>query len=354
MSHEYAALSAVDPDHDRASTSIAPGKRTLTQGMAPVQRKAAAPAETVAAAPVTEAVDDPFAMHLPVQRKNDTGLPDQLKGGIESLSGMSMDHVRVHRDSGRPAELGALAYAQGSDIHLGPGQEEHLPHEAWHVVQQAQGRVSATQQMKRGTPLNDDHALEHEADVMGARAMAHAATAPVDAPLAAPVGGAGVVQRIKGAPGTKQAGKKLEFTLNDDFVLKHVAGDETKAKEVTEARIQTGGPPSMVAGTLANHMASKATWTEAIKASDTIVPPDDVWTSECGDDGPQFVDKLASVTVDGFEAQGTAGNVVARTARFTRYVGGHWQVTGCEEDDEDGSYKSGTGTVSMDINHLTS
>ena len=29
----------------------------------------------------------------------------------------------------------ALAYAQGSDIHLAPGQEQHLPHEAWHVVQ---------------------------------------------------------------------------------------------------------------------------------------------------------------------------------------------------------------------------
>jgi hypothetical protein len=50
---------------------------------------------------------------------------------------MSMDHVKVHYNSSQPAQLNALAYAQGSDIHVAPGQEQHLPHEAWHVVQQA-------------------------------------------------------------------------------------------------------------------------------------------------------------------------------------------------------------------------
>lgn len=105
---------------------------------------------------------------------NRTGLPDGLKAGIESLSGMSMDHVRVHRNSTRPAQLNALAYAQGSDIHLAPGQERHLPHEAWHVVQQAQGRVQPTMQMKDGVPVNDETGLEKEADLMGSRAMASA------------------------------------------------------------------------------------------------------------------------------------------------------------------------------------
>ena len=102
---------------------------------------------------------------------NNTGLPDQLKSGIESLSGMSMDHVKVHYNSSQPAQLNALAYAQGSDIHIGSGQEQHLPHEAWHVVQQAQGRVKPTMQMKGGVPVNDDVGLEHEADVMGAKAL---------------------------------------------------------------------------------------------------------------------------------------------------------------------------------------
>ena len=103
------------------------------------------------------------------------GLPHRLKAGIELLSGISMDGVRVHYNSSHPAQLGAHAYAQGSDIHLAAGQERHLPHEAWHVVQQAQGRVRPTMQMKNGTPLNDAVDMEREADVMGARAASPAA-----------------------------------------------------------------------------------------------------------------------------------------------------------------------------------
>ena len=74
-----------------------------------------------------------------LQRKSSRdGLPPQLQSGIEALSGMSMNHVQVHYNSPKPATLQAHAYAQGSQIHLGPGQEKHLPHEAWHVVQQGQ------------------------------------------------------------------------------------------------------------------------------------------------------------------------------------------------------------------------
>jgi hypothetical protein len=98
------------------------------------------------------------------------GLPDNLKSGIENLSGMSMDDVRVHYNSGEPSSMGALAYAQGSNIHVAPGQEQHLAHEAWHVVQQKQGRVKPTVQMKGSIPVNDDKGLEQEADVMGAKA----------------------------------------------------------------------------------------------------------------------------------------------------------------------------------------
>ncbi|MFZ6723741.1 DUF4157 domain-containing protein [Undibacterium sp. Ji49W] len=99
------------------------------------------------------------------------GLPVQLKAGIEALSGMRMDHVRVHYNSPKPAQLKAHAFAQGNAIHLAPGQEQHLPHEAWHVVQQAQGRVRPTLTIKQGVAVNDDAGLEQEADIMGARAL---------------------------------------------------------------------------------------------------------------------------------------------------------------------------------------
>ena len=101
---------------------------------------------------------------------NSTGLPDALKSGVESLSGLALDDVRVHYNSPKPAQLQALAYTQGTDIHGAPGQERHLPHEAWHVVQQKQGRVKPTVQMK-DVPVNDDAGLEHEANVMGAKAL---------------------------------------------------------------------------------------------------------------------------------------------------------------------------------------
>ncbi len=110
-----------------------------------------------------------------VQREakpNNTGLPGDLKSGIENLSGYSLDDVRVHYNSATPSRLQAHAYAQGAEIHIAPGQEKHLPHEAWHVVQQKQGRVRPTVQFQ-GVAINDDDALESEADRMGREASGY-------------------------------------------------------------------------------------------------------------------------------------------------------------------------------------
>lgn len=68
----------------------------------------------------------PAAAVAAVQRQektgkvNRTGMPDHLKSSIESMSGYSMDPVRVHYNSSRPAELQALAYTQGTEIHVAP------------------------------------------------------------------------------------------------------------------------------------------------------------------------------------------------------------------------------------------
>jgi hypothetical protein len=117
-----------------------------------------------------------------------------------------MDDVRVHYGSPKPAALGALAFAQGNDIHLAPGQEQHLPHEAWHVVQQKQGRVKPTLQAK-GMPINDDRGLEREADAFGEKAGKLGAGGPARsghlAPASAPF------RRGAARPGTIQA--KIRF-----------------------------------------------------------------------------------------------------------------------------------------------
>ena len=117
-----------------------------------------------------EAVDQQKLAEALPSRENHTGLPNHLKEGIEALSGLSLEDVRVHYNSPLPAQVQAFAYTRGTEIHMGSGQEQYLPHEAWHVVQQKQGRVKPTMQAK-GLAINDDEVLEREADTMGRRAM---------------------------------------------------------------------------------------------------------------------------------------------------------------------------------------
>lgn len=102
------------------------------------------------------------------------------------MSGVAADDVRVHADSPVPAVLGVKAFTWGRHIHVGPGQQRHLPHEAWHAAQQLGGRVAATG-ARAGVALNADPRLEDEADRMGAAA----ATADVCANRGAAVATAG-------------------------------------------------------------------------------------------------------------------------------------------------------------------
>jgi len=136
------------------------------------QRTAQLQAVMGGAAPVQRVKEDETQIKDSIV-ENNTGLPDQLKSGMENISGISLNDVRVHPNSSQPGELSAHAFAQGTDIHLAPGQEKHLPHEAWHVVQQKQGRVQPTKQMGEGVNVNDHPGLEREATQMGQRALNH-------------------------------------------------------------------------------------------------------------------------------------------------------------------------------------
>ena len=151
--HEYRASG------DHSFASLAP-TRSLTEAGQPHQEMPSMqPTEPTEPTEVTED-------QLGVQPKSNlTGLPDSLKAGIERFSGFPLDDVRVHYHSPKPAEVGALAYTQGTEIHVGPGQEQHIAHEAWHVVQQKQGRVKPTLQVK-GMTINNDEKLEQEANVL--------------------------------------------------------------------------------------------------------------------------------------------------------------------------------------------
>lgn len=111
-----------------------------------------------------------------VGEANTTGIPDNVKQRMEDSFGTDFSGVRVHPESSKAPEVGALAYTQGTDIHFAPGQfkpdtsagQQLLGHELAHVVQQAEGRVQPTTEVG-GMPVNDDVSLEHEADVLGAK-----------------------------------------------------------------------------------------------------------------------------------------------------------------------------------------
>lgn len=111
----------------------------------------------------------------PVQRKGE-GMPEPVRAKMEQAFGTDFSDVRVH--TGNQAEqVGALAYAQGNDIHFAPGQyhpetskgQELLGHELAHIVQQKQGRVKPTTEVN-GVAVNDDPSLEREADQWGTKA----------------------------------------------------------------------------------------------------------------------------------------------------------------------------------------
>jgi hypothetical protein len=119
-----------------------------------------------------------------------------LRASFEARSGVSLSDVRVHRGSNEPAKFGALALARGDEVHLAEGQDAHLPHEVWHVVQQRQGRVGPTRH-ESGVAVNDDPALEREASRMaagGSRVEPEGRTAPGRGDVA-------VIQRVVAPPG---------------------------------------------------------------------------------------------------------------------------------------------------------
>lgn len=175
---------------------------------------------------------------------NTTGLPDTLKAGIENLSSLALDDVRVHYNSAQPARLHALAYTQGAEIHVAPGQERHLPHEAWHVVQQKQGRVQPTMQAQ-GVAINDDKRLEREADTMGASARfgshRHQAGTGKPAPYTSDRTRLNTVPLRAHGPTQRMKGEDLRFLQREHFGLRHLSTLAQAEQEQRQGTPDQGG-----------------------------------------------------------------------------------------------------------------
>lgn len=123
---------------------------------------------------------------------NQTGLPTDVLGKMEGFFQQDFSAVRVHADSSRADHLGARAFAQGNQVHFGPGEfqprsaggKQVIGHELAHVVQQGQGKVGGGSGTG-GTRVNQDPALESEADRLGARAAGAGSSPSLAAQLSA-------------------------------------------------------------------------------------------------------------------------------------------------------------------------
>ena len=112
------------------------------------------------------------------QKQNKTGMPDQVLQKMESAFNTDFSTVKIFPNSSKAPQLGALAFTQGHHVHFAPGKfnptstdgQKMLAHELTHVMQQRQGIVKPTSQIK-GLPLNDDPALEKHADNLGTQAI---------------------------------------------------------------------------------------------------------------------------------------------------------------------------------------
>ncbi len=230
----------------------------------------------------------------PITQSSGSGLPDNLKSGIENLSGMSMDGVKVHYNSSEPAQLNAHAYAQGTDIHVAPGQEQHLPHEAWHIVQQAQGRVKPTMQMKDGVPVNDDTGLEHEADVMGSKAL------QMKKPTASTVPDSIVIQARFFSDTATQSGElsKDAFLLELQNVLQKTADEELAAIR------QTSSDCPYIAKWFAHYQGKDTAY---IQKAIARYAPD----TESAQDIQQYIDLLAARVRQGLKEHVATGSTEA-------------------------------------------
>lgn len=121
--------------------------------------------------------DDPTAFqHTAIASSGGRTLPAPLRTQMESAFNASFANVKVH-EGNHVGSVGAIAYTQGNHVHFAPGQfnpntrsgQALLGHELAHVVQQRQGRVKPTTQVN-GLPVNDQSALEQEADALGQKA----------------------------------------------------------------------------------------------------------------------------------------------------------------------------------------
>ena len=209
-------------------------------------------------------------------KPNMTGIPTQMKLDFERRSGLSFDDVRVHYNSDKPAKIDALAYAQGSEVFIGPGHHQHLQHELIHVIQQKTGRVTPGFYFDNKI-INDSKDLEAEAshNVINRGTISQKLTT-------------NIIQRVKSLP-RKTKAKKLQAMAKKPVPVKTVRSGKnagTRSNRLLKAGKVSGRPnfakyvrkwfPSERGSTSIDHIVSyhqiQILAKECVKQYSTTVP----------------------------------------------------------------------------------
>ncbi len=129
----------------------------------------------------------------------------------------------------------------------------------------------------------------------------------------------GQVQRLIDGFDGKSKVPISKVSLTDAFKQKHVAEDAKGAIAKTGARIDSGKPPAMVAGTLGNTVATEANWKAAIDASTAVIPDQKDWSGGM------------PIKLSGWDAKRVPGQRkinVTEVADVGRTVGGYMKQKG--------------------------
>ena len=239
-----------------------------------------------------------------VQRKN-AELPEAFQAKMENALGTDLSNEKIVKDSKLAEDAGAKAMNMGGETHFAPGQfnldskegQELAAHEFAHQKQKEDGLVKQTGEVN-GMALNDDPALEKDADNKAAKAVngevAHSGVLTSG-------GSAGPVQaymesEIDGKPGKVSKDLSLAAPMEGD---KHTVYAEAGKVDESNAKLKAVGAQIRLQET------SETATVKNDKTSKTLkrVLPTNLVNGESGEDMTMYADcgRASSMVMGGFD-----------------------------------------------------
>ncbi|MEO6123971.1 MAG: DUF4157 domain-containing protein [Ilumatobacteraceae bacterium] len=142
---------------------LAPGSLARTAATASRIRRSNSPVSGSASGPAGGPLDADTAGRI--QRASGRGAPidTSIRPSLESAFAADFGAVNIHANSPLPAEVGAIAFTHGNDVHFAPGQYQPetatglhtLSHELTHVVQQGGAAPTELHRLMSATQFKD-------------------------------------------------------------------------------------------------------------------------------------------------------------------------------------------------------